>query len=191
MQSYDPPREIITIQEQIMPFSLIPDRIYSSIHSLSAKHLTAEGVKFVLVDLDNTLARYRQRLPGEELVGWKESLQRAGITVFLVSNSRKPARPSLFCEELGISFIGHAGKPKRGCFDQALARLDAQPEECVMVGDQIFTDILGANRAGIRSWLVMPVALDSLFRKLRYGIEGIFRAMCKDDRRQKAPVRSK
>jgi hypothetical protein len=141
-------------------------------------------VRAIFADLDNTLVRYRDKTATAELIAWKESLNAAGITLFLVSNSRKPTRAATFAKSLDIGYIGHAGKPKRGGFERALAQVGVDRANTVMVGDQIFTDILGANNAGIRSWLIEPVALDNPFRCLRYAFEGIFRLLCKDDRRK-------
>ena len=167
-----------------MPFSLIPKRIYPDIYALKPAELRAEGVRVIFADLDNTLIRYSRKTATPELKAWKAELEAAGIRLFLVSNSRKPNRPGVFSESLGIDFIGHAGKPKQGCFDRALSVCGVKPEEAVMIGDQIFTDILGANRAGIRSWLIQPIALDTIFRRIRYGFEWLFRVWCRDDRRR-------
>jgi hypothetical protein len=168
-----------------MSFSLVPKRIYSSVFDLTPEELQAEGIRAVFADLDNTLVRYREKTAGAELMAWKESLNAAGITLFLVSNSRKPTRASTFAKSLGIGYIGHAGKPKKGGFQRALAQVGVTAQESAMIGDQIFTDILGANRMEIRSWLIQPVALDTIFRKIRYGFEGLFRMWCRDDRRKR------
>ncbi len=168
-----------------MAISFVPKRIYSSVFDLKPDELTEEGVRVIFADLDNTLVRYAQRTATPEIVAWKEELEAAGIRLFLVSNSRKPTRASDFSESLGIDFIGHAGKPKRAGFERALQRVRVPRENTVMIGDQIFTDILGANNAGIRSWLIQPVAIDNGFRWCRYTLEGLFRVFCKDDRRKK------
>ena len=168
-----------------MPFSPVPKRIYSSIFDLRPADLRAEGVRMIFADLDNTLARYGQREPSPELIEWKDELSDAGIRLFIVSNNRKPTRAAEFSTALGIDFIGHAGKPKRAGFLQALERTGFTTEETVMIGDQIFTDMLGANNAGIRSWLVMPIRLDSMPRRIRFAAEGPFRVLCPDDRRTK------
>lgn len=167
-----------------MAISFVPNRIYASIFDLKPDKLKEEGVKTVFADLDNTLIRYSQQVATDEVRRWKEELEAAGITLFLVSNSRKPTRAKRFGEDLGIGYIGHAGKPKAGGFRRAMELTHTLPEEAVMIGDQIFTDILGANNAGIRSWLIVPVALDNPFRVVRYGFEGLFRMWCKDDRRK-------
>ena len=86
-------------------------------------------------------------------------------------------------EALGIPYEGHAGKPKSGGFRRALARMNAAPEEAAIVGDQIFTDILGGNRAGVLTLLVHPIRFGTVFRALRFGIETPFRAGAEDGRR--------
>ena len=79
-------------------------------------------------------------------------------------------------EALGIPYEGHAGKPKVGGFQRAMARMGAAPEETAIVGDQIFTDIWGGNRAGVLTLLVHPIQFGTVFRGLRYGLETPFRA---------------
>ncbi len=166
-----------------MAFSLIPQRIYNSIYDLTAEALLAEGICVLFADLDNTLARYGERVPSPALIAWTRALEAGGVRLFVVSNSRKPTRVTEFCTALGIDFIGHAGKPKRGGFLRALERVGVEHTATAMIGDQIFTDILGANNAGIRSWMIQPIKLDSVPRLLRYGIEQPFRLLCRDDRR--------
>ncbi len=168
-----------------MAISFVPQRIYSSVFDLKPDELKAEGVQVVFADLDNTLVSYGQKTATPELLAWKESLNAAGIRLFLISNSQKPDRASIFSQSLGIDFIGHAGKPKRAGFQRALRAVQVPRENTVMIGDQIFTDILGANHAGIRSWLIQPVAIDTGFRWCRYTLEGLFRMFCRDDRRRK------
>lgn len=161
-----------------MSFPLIPDYRVDSIYDLTPERLKALGKKLVLADLDNTLARYRQPLPDEALMRWKTELNRGGITVFILSNGRKPHRSRTFAQAFQVDFISHAGKPKGKGFAAALGQTGFAPGEALMVGDQIFTDIWGANRAGITSVLTEPIALDTVFRKIRYGIETPFRSLC-------------
>ena len=140
-----------------MAISFVPNRIYSSIFDLKPEKLKEEGVKTVFADLDNTLIRYSQKVATPEVRRWKEELEAAGITLFLVSNSRKPTRAKRFGEDLGIGYIGHAGKPKARGFRRAMELTDTKHEEAVMIGDQIFTDILCAHHMGIRGILVPPI----------------------------------
>ena len=149
-----------------------------SVFDLTPEALRAAGIVLVLADLDNTLASYEEARPSQAVRAWKGGLEEAGIGLFLVSNSRKSHRAPDFCAALGIPCIRHAGKPRRGGFFRALEQAGARPDQAVMVGDQIFTDILGANRAGIASVLVHPIAWgDNPLRRLRYAVETPFRLL--------------
>lgn len=153
-------------------FSLLPWRQTDSVLDLLGTDLIENGITFLMADLDNTLCRYKEREPSEELRAWAESLRRSGVELFLLSNSRKPDRARLFAETLGIKYLGHAGKPRRSGFLRTLERCAVRPENCAMVGDQIFTDVLGANRTGVRSILVRPIELaGNPGRYIRYGVE--------------------
>ena len=166
-----------------MPFPLLADRTFRSVLDISPQWLAGEGIRLLLADLDNTLAPYGVPRPSGEVVAWRARLEQAGITLFLLSNSRRPGRAQHYAEALGIPYEGHAGKPKSGGFRRALARMNAAPEEAAIVGDQIFTDILGGNRAGILTLLVHPIRFGTVFRALRFGIETPFRAGAEDGRR--------
>ena len=163
-----------------MSFSPIPRGVYPSATDISPEALAQRGIRLVLADLDNTLVAYRVTEPPAELAAWKEALEKAGIRLFLLSNSRKPGRAQNFAEKLDIPFQGHSGKPKRAGYLRAMERMGAKPEETVMVGDQIFTDTLGANNAGVTPLLVEPVRLaGNPFRYVRYAIETPFRELGK------------
>lgn len=159
-----------------MPFSLIPCGVYDRVTDISPKALAAKGIKLVLADLDNTLVPYKVTQPPQAVMDWKAELNANGITLFLLSNSRKPGRPGAFAEKLGIPFIGHAGKPKKKGYLAAMERMGCTPEQTVMVGDQIFTDTWGAHNAGVTPLLVKPIRLaGNPGRYLRYAGETPFR----------------
>ena len=159
-----------------MSLSPIPRGVYPSVTDISPQALAEKGVRLVLADLDNTLAPYKVTEPPAEAAAWKEALEAAGITLFLLSNSRKPGRAQKFAEKLGIPYQARSGKPKRTGYLRAMERMGAEPEQTVMVGDQIFTDTLGANNAGVTPLLVRPIRLaGNPFRYVRYAIETPFR----------------
>lgn len=161
-----------------MPFSPIPRGVYPSVTAIPPEALRARGITLVLADLDNTLVPYGVPEPGPEVRAWKEALDRAGIQLFLLSNSRRPGRPQRFAQALGIPFQGHAGKPRREGYLRAMERMGRAPGQTVMIGDQIFTDTLGANRAGVTPLLVKPIRLaGNPGRYLRYGAETPFRLL--------------
>lgn len=155
----------------------IPDRVYQSVLDIDPVRLRAEGVTLLLADLDNTLTRYGQREPDGPVLAWRARLRDAGVVLFLLSNSRRPTRVNRYAQILDIPALGHAGKPGRAGYLAAMEQMGRTPGETAMVGDQIFTDILGARRAGITALLVEPVALGgNPGRYLRYAVETPFRA---------------
>ncbi len=160
--------------------NLIPNFLFESIYAIDPARLRARGVTLLLADLDNTLAPYGVKTPSEEVRAWKAGLEAAGITLFILSNSRKPGRAARFAQDLGVPYEGHAGKPKGGGFRRAMERCGAQPAQTAIVGDQIFTDIWGGNRAGVLTLMVKPIEFGTVFRALRYGIETPFRCQGAD-----------
>ena len=163
-----------------MPFSPIPRGVYPSVTQIRPEALAARGIRLVLADLDNTLAPYHVEEPAPEIIQWKDELEARGIRLFLLSNSRKPGRAQRFAEKLGIPYQGHSGKPKRAGYLRAMERMGCKGSETVMVGDQIFTDILGANNAGVIPLLVEPIRLaGNPGRYIRYAAETPFRELGK------------
>jgi HAD superfamily phosphatase (TIGR01668 family) len=158
--------------------NLVPDKIINSIYELDGAELYRKGVRLLLADLDNTIARYAQPEPDEALRLWVRGMEEQGVTVFVLSNGRRPARSRRFCEGF-VPYISHASKPWPKNFHRAMQRCGASPWETVIIGDQIFTDVWGGHNAGIRACIyVRAIALDSLPRLLRYGIEAPFRMAC-------------
>ena len=109
-----------------------------------------------------------------------DALEAQGLRLFLLSNSRKPGRAQKFAEKLGIPYQARSGKPKKAGYLRAMERMGAGPEQTVMVGDQIFTDTLGANNAGVIPLLVEPIRLaGNPGRYIRYAVETPFRLLGK------------
>ncbi len=161
-----------------MSFSPIPRGVYPSVTAIDPEALARRGVRLVLADLDNTLVPYKVTEPPAEVVAWKEALEEQGIQLFLLSNSRKPGRAQRFAEKLGIPYQGHSGKPRKVGYLRAMERMGCTPRETVMVGDQIFTDTLGANNAGVTPLLVEPIRLaGNPGRYIRYALETPFRLL--------------
>lgn len=161
-------------------FSLLPWKVARSVYDLTGESLRQAGITLLMADLDNTLIPYGEAMPGDGLRRWKEELNACGVTLFLLSNSRKATRAPNFANALGIDYLCHAGKPKVGGYRAAMERFGAPPQACAMVGDQVFTDTLGANRAGMRSILVEPISLaGNPGRYLRYWAELPVRALAR------------
>jgi hypothetical protein len=159
-------------------FSLTADWVCDSIFDLAGPELAARGITLLLADLDNTLVPYGVPLPTDRVRAWNEGLKAAGVTLFVLSNNRHQDRPRVFSQALGVPFLGHAGKPKRGGFLRAMEQMGVTAAQTAIVGDQIFTDILGGSRAGVTTILVRPIRLaGNPGRYVRYGVELPFRAL--------------
>lgn len=160
--------------------NLVPDYLFDSIYTIDIERLRARGVTLLLADLDNTLIPYAQKRPTDEIRAWRDRLSQAGITLFILSNSRKPGRAKRFAEALEVPYMGHAGKPRSGGFQRAMEQMGVTPRETAIVGDQIFTDIWGGNNAGVLTLMVKPIEFGTLFRRARYGIETPFRTRARE-----------
>ncbi|MPM45299.1 hypothetical protein SDC9_91985 [bioreactor metagenome] len=163
-----------------MAFSLIADGVYPAVEQIDPDWLAQNGIKLVLADLDNTLASYSDSDFPEAAAAWARGLAQRGITLFILSNTRKPDRAGRFARSLGLPYIERAGKPKALSFHRAMERLGCAPAQTVMVGDQVFTDVLGAKNAGIPVLLVRPIRLaGNPGRYVRYAVELPFRQLAK------------
>lgn len=158
---------------------LVPGLRVRDIYALTPAFLKERGIRVLLLDLDNTLTPYGVTAPSAALLAWRDSLQAAGICLFIVSNSRS-GRAAEFAQRAGLDFIDHAGKPSPAGIQRALSLCGGRPEESALAGDQIFTDIWGARRAGLLAILVRPISLKHPFRALRYGLESPFRLACRE-----------
>ena len=158
----------------------IPRGVYPSVTQISPQAFARRGIRLVLADLDNTLVPYKVEEPAAEVAAWARELRDHGIQLFLLSNSRKPGRAQRFAQKLDIPYQGHSGKPKRAGYLRAMERMGCTPQETVMVGDQIFTDTLGARLAGVTPLLVEPIRLaGNPGRYIRYAVETPFRLLGK------------
>ena len=148
------------------------------IYELTGEALERRGFKLLLADLDNTLVPYGVPLPDEKLKNWRDDLAAHGVTLFILSNNRKKHRPRIFAEALGVPYIGRAGKPRTPSFVKAMERMGVAKDQTAIVGDQVFTDVLGGNRAGVSAILVEPIRLaGNPGRYLRYAMEIPFRLL--------------
>ena len=168
-----------------MSFLLFPDLLLDRFDELTPEYLAKKGVKLLLCDLDNTLALHETARPTDAVRAWVKAVTDAGIGVMIVSNNRSPARVEAYCHDLGIPYVGHAGKPKRGKMLEAMGRFGVQPGETALLGDQIFTDVLGARRCGFQSFCVEPVCgRDSLWHWTAYWLQNPFRVTARRRRKR-------
>lgn len=152
----------------------IPDMFLDSVFELNPQNLKSMGIRLLLLDLDNTISPYREEAPQQKLTDWIRSFDGTDVEPYILSNNRG-TRPEIFAKALNIGYVGHGGKPSPRAVLKLLEEKGLKRREAALAGDQIFTDVLCAKRAGILSIGVKPLELDNIFRKIRYGIETPFR----------------
>lgn len=138
--------------------SWCPDEVVSSVTDIDPTALMQQGIRAVLLDLDNTLVPWQKTDVPEAIRCWVEALKQAGLRLCLVSNTRRRRRLEVLAKELGIAYVPKAFKPRRYGLRQALEQLGTPPEQAVMIGDQMFTDVWGGNRMGMHTILTLPMA---------------------------------
>ena len=164
-----------------MRFSLLPAYMAQKLTDLSAPWLQEQGIRLLMLDFDNTIVPYTTNTPTAEMQAWLEEMAVSDIQLCVVSNSRKD-RVKLFCQKYGIPCITHANKPFSRGIRACLEKFGAKPEDCALVGDQIFTDTLGANCAGVRPILVKAIHNHNIWLKLRHIAELPFIAVSRNRR---------
>jgi len=139
-----------------MKHLLLPRMYVESIYHIDLSELRAQGIDTIISDLDNTLVPWVENKVNPELTAWLDKLKAQGFKVCLVSNALE-GRIAHFRAALNVPGLSRANKPSRRAFRQALTLLGSRPETTAMIGDQVFTDVLGGNRLGLFTILVVPL----------------------------------
>lgn len=130
-----------------------PERVYKTLDEMPWDILAQEGIKTALLDFDNTLGPDHATEPEEYSYKCVKLIQDNGIRCCLVSNA-KSGRSSGIAAKLGIPCVTYANKPGTSGVLKAIKLMESMPEDCVMVGDQVFTDVIAGNRSGVRTFMV-------------------------------------
>ena len=151
--------------------NVYPSLYLDSVKNINPMLLKKNNIKGLILDVDNTLIDYyRNLVVGAEK--WCEELKNEGIKCIILSNSNKRSKVEEVAEKLNIDYIMFAKKPLKSGFKRALSKLELKPEEVAVVGDQLFTDVIGAKRMNMFSILVKQVGEKDIFiTKLKRPIE--------------------
>lgn len=153
-----------------MSFSFLPGIITDSLVNVSPEYLKQNGITLLMLDFDNTIVPYTTSEPTGEMRNWLEMIVKSDIQVCVVSNSHKD-RVKIFCRKYGIDCITHAKKPFSKGIRACLEKYGIPGAKAALVGDQIFTDTLGANCCGVTSILVRAIDNHNVWLKLRHMAE--------------------
>ncbi|HAF17221.1 MAG: YqeG family HAD IIIA-type phosphatase [Thermacetogeniaceae bacterium] len=136
---------------------LLPNKTYNSIFDIPLVQLYTNGIRGIIFDLDNTLTEWNNPELSGETISWLENAKKIGFKMCFVSNN-SDLRVKEIADLVDIPFVAWAKKPRRRSFRKAMDLMDTKPEHTAVVGDQIFTDILGGNRLGLFTVLVSPIS---------------------------------
>lgn len=136
---------------------LIPDLKFKNIFEIDIEQLAKQGIRGIITDMDNTLVPWGDRSVYPRLGAWFADLKHRSFKLVIVSNNRED-RGAQLAQELDIPAIWYAVKPRRRAFRQALELMQLEAGEVAVIGDQIFTDVLGGNRLGLFTIHVEPLS---------------------------------
>jgi HAD superfamily phosphatase (TIGR01668 family) len=143
----------------LLPYKkFIPIDHVDHIFDVDFHKLYQNGIRVLLIDLDNTLIPYDETLPSEALSTFFASLNSIGFETVIVSNNHYE-RIKLFADALGVPFVSSAKKPTKLGFKKAIRQVDGlfNKNEILVIGDQLMTDVFGAKRMGYEAILVRPI----------------------------------
>ena len=154
-----------------MPFSFLPRLMTEKTTDVTPELLRSRGIKLLMLDFDNTIVPYTTTVPTPEMEAWLADMNALpDIQLCIVSNSRNDRVPK-FCRERGIGVITHAKKPFPKGIRECLVKYDIPASRAALIGDQIFTDTLGANGAGVMPILVKAIDNHNFWLKARHVLE--------------------
>lgn len=135
---------------------LCPHQVVDTLYDIDFDALAVRGIRGVIFDLDNTIIPWDSCEMCSDISDWLLAVIDRGFKVAIVSNNWR-SRVRAIADRFGLPFVSRAYKPAKAGFRQALAALELEPHEAVVIGDQLFTDILGGNRLGLMTVWVKPL----------------------------------
>ena len=152
---------------------LFPKTMVHRVTDISPEDLKAKGIKGLILDIDNTLTTHDNPIPSDGVARWLDSMRDSGIQMLVLSNNHGP-RVEPFAKILGLDFIAEGKKPLTSGFQRCAAAMGLKKNQLCIIGDQIFTDVLGGNLYGCHSILVEPIQPESTtFFKFKRFLEKI------------------
>ena len=126
-----------------------------SAYGIDYEEYYRRGFRGIIFDIDNTLVEHGA--PADERgIALMERLKKTGFQIMLLSNNKEP-RVKMFNDKVHVSYIFKAGKPAKRGYEEAMSKMGTDRGTTLFVGDQLFTDVWGAKRAGIHNILVQPM----------------------------------
>lgn len=135
---------------------LYPNALLNSVKEITIEFLQKNKIKALILDVDNTLIDYQKNLD-ESIVKWAKEIRGQGIKLYILSNTNNKEKVESVSKKIGIPYINFAKKPLKFGFKKVQKELKEDSKNIAVVGDQIFTDVLGGNRCNMFTILVEPI----------------------------------
>ncbi len=150
-----------------------PDYSYKCVGDIEPDFFKNNNIKYAVLDIDNTLVPYTVKTPDKTAFDFLKRLDSEGVVYCFLSNN-SANRVEIFNENIGAVFVSNAKKPLLSGMKKVIELMDANPKETVLIGDQVFTDVLTGKRAGVKTILVLPIEdKETLFFKFKRAMEKI------------------
>lgn len=154
---------------------LKPNYRFNCVTDITAEDLKKAGVKLVLLDADNTISLHGSQEPFEGVVQWIENVRKNKIELIIISNNSEE-RIKPFANKLNLPFVSKSKKPLPNGFKKACKMFNLTPKDCAVIGDQVFTDVLGGRIFGAKVFLTEPLGPETdFFIKMKRKIEKYIR----------------
>ena len=165
---------------------LYPKEYLSSVKDITIDMLNKNNIKGLILDVDNTLISLDKVMP-EGIERWAKELKNNGIKICILSNSNKINKVEAVAKIIEVPYIFFGKKPLKAGFIRAKNILKLQEKNIAVVGDQIFTDVIGANRCNMFSILVKPIEeKDYLITRIKRPLEKFILKMYERNKRRKS-----
>lgn len=135
---------------------LYPKKYFNRVEQITIEFLKENKIKALILDVDNTLIDYNRKM-SKEVINWAIRLKEQGIKLYILSNTNHKEKVEEVAKKLDIPYQNLAKKPLKSGFLKVQKILNEKPENIGVVGDQIFTDVIGGNRCKMFTILVDPV----------------------------------
>lgn len=133
--------------------SVYPKAYFDKIEKITIEFIQKNHLKALILDMDNTLINYKKEMP-ENIEKWAKDLKGQGTKLYILSNTNKKTKVKTIAEKLDIPYRSFAKKPLKAGFLKVQKELGYKPEQIGVVGDQIFTDVIGGNRCNMFTILI-------------------------------------
>ena len=151
--------------------NIYPDAYFRKVEDINIEFLNKNKIKALLLDVDNTLVDHTKKMT-ESVKKWAKELKGQGVKLYILSNTNDKEKIVRISKELGIQYHNFAMKPLKRGFKKGQKDLNERSENIAIVGDQIFTDVIGGKRSKMYTILVEPISTRELYiTAIKRGVE--------------------